>query len=103
MTANFARLTHRSFTIVNGLTLAAILALAAPVAAQRASRSDSAKAFERQVYACFDRGDYREALQIIEIDARDAANKRVTARNDLFVDRRPELYGRLVRRVRQRA
>jgi predicted amidohydrolase len=44
-----------------------------------------------------------EALQIVDIDARDAADKRVTARNDLFADRRPELYGRLVRRVRQRA
>ncbi|GAH26206.1 unnamed protein product [marine sediment metagenome] len=31
-------------------------------------------------------------MNIVEIDPASACDKRVTARNDLFADRRPELY-----------
>ncbi|MBA7627742.1 hypothetical protein ES703_35209 [subsurface metagenome] len=33
-----------------------------------------------------------DALNIVEIDPASACDKRVTPRNDLFADRRPELY-----------
>ncbi len=42
-----------------------------------------------------------EALRIVDIDPREAADKHVTPRNDLFADRRPELYGNLTRRIRR--
>ena len=38
-----------------------------------------------------------EALKTVDIDPAEAADKRVTALNDLFKDRRPELYERLCR------
>jgi len=34
----------------------------------------------------------REALRVVEIDPREARNKRIGRRNDLFLDRRTELY-----------
>lgn len=43
-------------------------------------------------------GQRQEALRIVRIDPAEAADKHVTARNDLFRDRRPELYGELVNR-----
>src|SRR5262249_54262145 len=43
-----------------------------------------------------------EALAIVDIDPRDAADKHVTARNNLFSDRRPALYGALTRGIRPR-
>ncbi len=39
-----------------------------------------------------------EALCIVRIDPRSARSKRITPRNDLFHDRRPELYAALVAR-----
>jgi predicted amidohydrolase len=35
-----------------------------------------------------------DSLTVVEVDPERAANKRVTERNDLFADRRPELYRR---------
>lgn len=40
-------------------------------------------------------GSRRAALQIVNVDPGEARDKRVTARNDLFADRRPALYGRI--------
>jgi predicted amidohydrolase len=45
-------------------------------------------------------GAAAEALELVDIDPRAAADKHVTARNDLFADRRPELYRELTRRRR---
>jgi predicted amidohydrolase len=41
------------------------------------------------------RASQEEMLQIIEIDPTLARDKRVTPANDVFLDRRPEFYGRI--------
>ena len=43
-------------------------------------------------------GTAAEALRVIDIDPRTAADKRVTPRTNLFADRRPALYGAVTRR-----
>lgn len=40
-----------------------------------------------------------EHVAIVEIDPSEARNKRITERNDLWSDRRPELYGEITKRV----
>jgi predicted amidohydrolase len=40
-----------------------------------------------------------ETLELVRIDPAEAADKRITARNDLFQDRRPQLYEALQRRT----
>ncbi len=42
-----------------------------------------------------ERGEY---VGTAEIDPRDARNKKITEQNDLWMDRRPEFYGRIMRR-----
>ncbi|MGC9332990.1 MAG: nitrilase-related carbon-nitrogen hydrolase, partial [Anaerolineae bacterium] len=37
-----------------------------------------------------------EAVSLVEVDLALARDKRITARNDLFADRRPEAYGTLL-------
>lgn len=48
-------------------------------------------------------GAREESLHVVRIDPEQAADKRITPRNDLFRDRRPQLYGGLVRRASRRA
>ena len=43
-------------------------------------------------------GERDESLQIVRIEPAEAADKRLTPRNDLFQDRRPELYRLIVKR-----
>ncbi|MDQ7798190.1 MAG: nitrilase-related carbon-nitrogen hydrolase [Candidatus Edwardsbacteria bacterium] len=40
----------------------------------------------------------KESVGIVEIDTAEAGNKRITPENDLFKDRRPEYYERLVKK-----
>jgi hypothetical protein len=48
-------------------TLILVLAFAPqPTVAQDAARRDTSKPFERQIYACFDRGEYQKAIDLIE-------------------------------------
>jgi predicted amidohydrolase len=46
--------------------------------------------------------DRDEDLRFIDIDPQEAGDKRLTSRNDLFADRRPEAYRTLVARPRRR-
>ena len=46
--------------------------------------------------------DDRPELQVVTVDAMQARDKHVTARNDLFADRRPAAYGRLTAKLPRR-
>jgi len=46
--------------------------------------------------------DDRLELQVVTVDAMQARDKHVTARNDLFADRRPGAYGRLTTKLPRR-
>jgi len=46
-------------------------------------------------------GENEERLVLVDIDPAQATDKRITSRNDLFADRRPEQYRRLVERRRR--
>lgn len=48
-------------------------------------------------------GATEECVRTVEIDAAESRNKRVTERNDLFGDRRPDLYGAALARGREGA
>ena len=42
----------------------------------------------------------KEAMEFVSIDPKIAENKNLNTRNNLFLDRRTELYGELVKKVR---
>jgi len=44
--------------------------------------------------------DRSESLRVVDVDIREASNKRITPNNDVFDDRVPALYGALVRKRR---
>jgi len=48
-------------------------------------------------------GSDTEEVEIVDIDMEMAANKRLNEYNDLFADRRPEFYGRLVNKKNKEA
>jgi len=45
-------------------------------------------------------GDRSESLRVVEIDPAEALNKNMTPTNDIFEDRFPSLYSKIVRKVK---